>query len=95
MANAVSMPKFQNFLKEICLAQCIFSLKREIMNFTVGQKLKQLKLTFCANKPTNIVLEYSIRCGIATLGGGVGFLRKVHLPNSRSNQKKIRSNQKS
>ena len=41
------------------------------MNFTMGQNLKFLKLTFWAEKFTKIVLEYTKRCGIATFGGGM------------------------
>ena len=38
------------------------------MDFTMGQNLKKLKLTFWAKKSTDIVLEYTKRCGIATFG---------------------------
>ena len=41
------------------------------MDFTSGQNLKKLKLNFWAKKSTNIVLEYTNRCGIATWGGGM------------------------
>jgi hypothetical protein len=58
--------------KKIGPAPRIVSLEREIMNFTMGQNLKQLKLTLLAKKFMNIVLEYTKRCGKATLGGGGG-----------------------
>ena len=52
------------------------------MDFTMGQNLNKLKLTLWAEKFTNIVLEYTKRCGIATFWwGGVCFLRKVHFIN--------------
>ena len=43
------------------------------MDFTMRQNLKKLKLTFLAEKSTNIVLEYTKRCGIAIFffGGGM------------------------
>ena len=47
------------------------------MDFTMGQNLKYLKLTFVAEKSTNIILEYTKRCGIETFRG-VCFLRKNH-----------------
>jgi hypothetical protein len=50
------------------------------MDFTMEQNLKKFKLTFGAQKLTNIVLEYTKRCGIATFGGAC-FLRKVHFVN--------------
>jgi hypothetical protein len=39
------------------------------MDFTMGRDLKILKMTVWAAKSTNIVLEYTKRCGIATFGG--------------------------
>ena len=41
------------------------------MEFTMGQNLTKFKWTFWAQKSTNIVLEYTKRCGIAIFGGGM------------------------
>ena len=46
------------------------------MDFTMGRILKILKSTFLAEKSTNIVLEYTERCGIATFLGGGMFSEK-------------------
>ena len=40
----------QSFWKEIGPAPLVFNLKREIVNFTVGQNLNLLKLTFYQEK---------------------------------------------
>ena len=45
------------------------------MNFTIGQKLKKIILTYLTKKYMNIVLEYTTICGIVTFGGGVSFLK--------------------
>ena len=50
--------------------------RREILDFTVGQSLKKLKCFFWAENSTNIILEYTKRCGIATFGGGGGMFSK-------------------
>ena len=39
------------------------------MDFTMERNLKKLKMTFWAKKSANVVLEYTIKCGIATFGG--------------------------
>ena len=39
-------PKFQNLWKEIGPAPRIFSLLREIMDFTMGQNLKKIEIDF-------------------------------------------------
>ena len=44
----------------------------------MGEKLKKVKSNFWPEKLTNIGREYTKRCGIATFGGGVFFLRKVN-----------------
>ena len=41
------------------------------MDFTIGRNIEKFKLTFLAEKSTNIVLEYIKRCRIATFGGYV------------------------
>ena len=49
------------------------------MNFKMGKNLKKIKLTFWAEKYTNIVLEYTKGCGIATLGRGDLFSKKISI----------------
>ena len=59
----VLMQRFQNLLKT-----ATYNFK---INFLDVQNLKKFKLAFWAEKFTNIVLEYTKRCGIATFGGYV------------------------
>ena len=74
MANAVSIPT------ECCLKLSeVMKRNWPVANdgFTMRHNKKnKLKLTFWAKKYTNIVLEYTKRCGISRFGG-VYFLRKV------------------
>ena len=76
--------------KKIGPAPRIGSLEGEIMNFTMGQNLKQLKLTLWAKKSINIVLEYTKRCGKATLGPHSGALAPdVHSIRNNANDTRL------
>ena len=54
----------------------IFCMKECDFRHLSKRNLKKLKLTFWAKKSTNIVLEYTKICGIATFGGGGMFSEK-------------------
>ena len=78
-AKRMFLQNFSIFEKKLARrsAYLVYKGKLWILN---EAKPKKMKLTFWAQKSTNIVIEYTKRCGIATFGG-VCFLRKVHLIN--------------
>ena len=73
--NAMSIPtecctKISELMKKkIGPTPHVVSLEREIHEFYNGAKPKKIEIDFLGQKPINIVLEYTKRCGKATFGG--------------------------
>ena len=70
------MHKKFEYLARNCGLATILKVLMENVDFIIGENLKILKSHCWPEKSTNIGIEYTKRCGIATFGG-VCFLRKV------------------
>ena len=82
VANAVSIPteccpKISKLMKRNWPGAKRIQFINGNHGFYNGAKPKKFKLTFWAEKSTNIVLEYNKICGRSTFGG-LCFLRKAH-----------------